>query len=363
MSGSGGARLAHRVWRSTSPLAAGLRALLLVPAAAYRAAVALRNVAYDAGVLRSWRLPRSSLGVGNIAVGGVGKTPVAAFLAGELSRRGAKPGILLRGYRGGDEAEEHRARTPGAVVVADPDRRRGAERAVAAGAEVLVLDDCLQHREVRPDALLVVLAAETAGDPMWPLPAGPWREGLRALGRGDGVVVTYKTAAADLAAATARRLAPLTRSGIGVAAGLHIARLVPLRDGTPLAAGWLDGREVVALCGIGEPTPFRSQLERLGARVRLQAYGDHHAFRPADVDAALAAAGAAGTVVTTAKDAVKLRALWPSAAPACLVAELAVRVTYGEEDLSRLLDRIGRGAHPLNHREAAGAPPDRRMPQ
>lgn len=361
--GSGGARLAHRVWRSASPLARGLRALLLVPAAAYRGVVALRNLAYDAGVLRSWRLPRASLGVGNIAVGGVGKTPVAAFLAGELARRGAKPGILLRGYRGGDEAEEHRARTPVAVVVADPDRRRGAERAVAGGAEVLVLDDCLQHREVRPDALLVVLAAETAGDPMWPLPAGPWREGLRALGRGDGVVVTYKTAAAELAAATARRLAPLTRAGIGVAAGLHIARLVPLRDGTPLAAGWLDGREVVALCGIGEPAPFRSQLERLGARVRLQAYGDHHAFRPAEVDAALAAAGATGTVVTTAKDAVKLRSLWPAAAPACLVAELAVRVTYGEADLSRLLDRIGRAAHQLNHREAAGAPPDRRMPQ
>jgi tetraacyldisaccharide 4'-kinase len=356
-----GGRLAQRVWRGTSPGARVLRALLLVPAAAYRAAVALRNAAYDVGVLRSGRLPRASLGVGNIAVGGVGKTPVAAFLAGELSRRGATPGILLRGYRGGDEAEEHRARTPGAVVVADPHRRRGAERALAEGADVLILDDCLQHREVRPDALLVVLAAETAGDPMWPLPAGPWREGLRALGRGDGVVVTYKTAAAELAAATARRLAPLTRSGIAVAAGLHIARLVPLRDGTPLAAGWLDGREVVALCGIGEPAPFRSQLERLGARVRLQAYGDHHAFRPADVDAALAAAGATGTVVTTAKDAVKLRPMWPAAAPACLVAELAVHVTYGEEDLARLLDRIGRAAHPQTPSEAAGGPPDRRM--
>lgn len=358
-----GARLAHRVWRGTDPLARVLRALLLVPAGAYRAAVALRNAAYDRRVLRSWPLPRPALGVGNLAVGGVGKTPVAAFLAGELLRRGARPGILLRGYRGGDEAGEHRARTPAAVVVADPDRRRGAERAVAGGAEALVLDDCLQHRAVRPDALLVVVAAETAGGPMWPLPAGPWREGLRALGRGDGVVVTYKAAAADAAAATARRLAPLTRSGLGVAAGLEIARLVPLAGGTPLAATWLAGREVVALCGIGEPGPFRTQLERLGARVRLHAYGDHHAFGPGDVAAAVAAAGPAGTVVTTAKDAVRLREAWPPAAPACLVAELAVRVTYGAEDLARLLDRIGRAAHPQPQREAAGVPPDPRMPQ
>ena len=358
-----GARLAHRVWRASSPAARLLRAALLVPAAGYRAAVALRNAAYDLGVLRSSRLPLAAVGVGNLAVGGVGKTPVAAFLAGELARRGARPGLLLRGYRGGDEVAEHRARTPAAVVVADPDRRRAASQAVAQGAEVLVLDDCLQHRAVRPDALLVVVAAETAGEPMWPLPAGPWREGLRALGRGDGVVVTYKTAEAEAAASVARRLAPLTGSGIGVAVALEIARLVALAGGTPLAATWLHGRVVVALCGIGEPEAFRAQLERLGARVRLHAYGDHHAYRPAEVAEALAAAGPAGTVVTTAKDAARLRPLWPAAAPACLVAELAVRVTYGEEDLARLLDRIGRAAHPPTRSVAAGTPPDHRMPQ
>jgi len=357
-----GAGLAHRLWRSRSAGGRIARALLLLPAALYRAGAGLRNAAYDAGVLRARRLPLPSLGVGNLAVGGAGKTPVAAFLAGELARRGAKPGILLRGYRGGDEAEEHRARTPGAVVVADADRGRGAARAAAEGAEVLVLDDCLQHRAVRPDALLVVVAEETAAGPMWPLPAGPWREGLRALGRGDGVVVTYKTAGAEAAAATARRLAPRTGAGIGVAAGLAIARLVPLAGGTPLAAAMLAGRDVVAACGIGEPAPFRGQLERLGARVRLMAYGDHHAWRPDEVAAIAAAAGPGGTVVTTAKDAARLRPLWPAAGPACLVAELAVRVTYGAEDLSRLLDRIGRAAHPQHQRVAAGVPPDRRMP-
>jgi len=355
------AALAHRVWRGTSPGARLARALLLLPAGAYRAGVAVRNAAYDHRVLRSWRLPRASLGVGNIAVGGVGKTPVAAYLAQELARRGAKPGILLRGYRGDDEAEEHRARTPAAVVVADPDRRRGAAQAIAAGAQVLVLDDCLQRRDLCHDALLAVVAAETAGDRKWPLPAGPWREGLGALGRCDGVVVTYKTAAADVAASTARRLAPRTRTGLGAAAGLEIARLVPMHGGTPLAAGWLCGRDVVAVCGIGEPGLFRSQLESLGARVRLSAFGDHHRYVPSDLAAAVAAAGPDGVVVTTAKDAVRLRPVWPEKAPACLIAELEVRVTYGEDALARLLDRLGRAAHPRSNPVAAVVPPDRRM--
>jgi tetraacyldisaccharide 4'-kinase len=337
------------------------RAALLAPAALYRLAVGVRNAVYDVGLLRSRPLPVPSLGVGNIAVGGVGKTPVAAYLAGNLARRGARPGILLRGYRGGEEAQEHRARTPEAVVVADPDRRRGAAEAVRAGAEVLVLDDCLQRRDLELDVMLAVVAAETAGDRMWPLPAGPWREGLGALGRCDGVVVTYKTVPADVAAAVARRLAPLTRTGLGVAAGLEIARLVPLEGGAVRAGAWLHGRDVVALCGIGEPGLFRSQLEGLGARVRVAAFGDHHRYVPTDLVAVFAASGPDGLVVTTAKDAVKLRPVWPAAAPPCFVAELDVHVMYGADPLARLLDRLGRAAHPRPNPAAAVVPPDRRM--
>lgn len=351
------AALAQVVWRSPSPWARLLRTALLVPAAVYRAGSGARNAVYDLGLRRPSRLPAPAVGIGNIAVGGVGKTPVAAHLAAELTRRGARPGILLRGYRGGDEAEEHRARTPGAVVVADPDRRRGAAAAVAAGADVLVLDDCLQRRDVACDVLLAVVAAETAGERRWPLPAGPWREGLGALGRCDGVVVTYKAAGAEAAAATARGLAPLTREGLAIAVGLDVTRLVPLRGGTPLAAKWLHGRDAVAVCGIGDPAPFRVQLERLGARVRLAAFGDHHAFTPSDLAAVLAMVGPVGVVVTTAKDAARLRPLWPATAPTCLVAELDVHVTYGEAVLARLLDQLGLAAHSRSTPEAAVAPP------
>ncbi len=338
---SGGAPLgsvARRVWYGESVGMRLARAALLVPAAFYRAGVLLRNAAYDARVLRARGLPAPSVGVGNLEAGGTGKTPVAAYLARELARRGARPGILLRGY-GGDEPTEHAEAVPGAVVVAEADRYRGAVRAVRAGATALVLDDGLQRRDVRVDVLLAVVAAESAGDRMWPLPAGPWREGLGAVGRCDGVVVTYKVAPADAAAALAGRLAPGTRQGVGVAAGLKLARFLPLTGGAPADAERLAGQDVVAVCGVGAPERFGAQLEHLGARVRLLDFGDHHAYRRGDVKAIVAAAAGA-LVVTTAKDAVKLRTLWPAEGPECLVAELEVRVTHGATELARLLDRV-----------------------
>ncbi len=339
---------ARRVWRGATAGDRLLRAALLVPGAAYRAAVALRNAAYDRGLLRAVPLPAPSVGVGNIAVGGTGKTPLAAFLAAELLRRGAKPGILLRGYRGGDEAAELTARLAEAVVVADPDRHRGAASAVARGATALVLDDCLQRRGVAVDLLLAVVAAETIGERMWPLPAGPWREGLGALGRCDAVVVTYKAAPAGKAESEALQLAGRTRRGLGIAAGLKLARFLPLTGGAPVRPETLSGRPVVALCGIGAPEAFAAQLRSLGARVTLLAFGDHHRYAAADVTAAVAAAGPDGLVVTTAKDAVKLRPLVRPPAPAWLVGELEVQVTQGADELGRLLDSAVRpGSKPL----------------
>ena len=349
--------LAQRLWRSESAWSRLLRCALLVPAGAYQAGVALRNGAYDRGLLRARPLELPSIGVGNIAVGGVGKTPLAAYLARDLARSGLRPGILLRGYGGGDETAELAERVPEAAVESDPDRRRGAARAAARGADVLVLDDCLQRRDVRVDALLAVVASETAGERRWRLPAGPWREGLGALGRCEGVVVTYKAAGAEVAADLARRLAPRTRMGIGMAAALEMARFVPLLGGAPLPPGWLTSRHVVAVCGIGAPDLFQAQLERLGARVRLLGFGDHHRYSPADLAVASAMAGPDGVLVTTAKDAVKLRRLWSTAAPSCMVAELEILVTYGERDLARILDRIRGAARRRENRTAAEVPP------
>src|SRR3989442_2969429 len=139
------------------------------------------------------RLPRPAVAVGNGAVGGAGKTPVAAWIAGFYAGRGRTPAVLLRGY-GGDEPKVHERLVPGAVVVADPDRVAGAARALAAGADVIVLDDAFQTLGVARDLNLALVSAEIARQVPWLLPAGPWREPAPALGRADGFLVTRQRA-------------------------------------------------------------------------------------------------------------------------------------------------------------------------
>jgi tetraacyldisaccharide-1-P 4'-kinase len=112
----------------------------------------------------------------------------------------------------------------------------------------------------------------------------------------------------------------------------------------------------VALCGIGEPRAFAAQLAALGAlEVALLAHGDHHHYVAADVAEALRVAGSDGVVVTTGKDAVKLRGLWPCGAAVCLVAGLAVEISGEEDRLARLLDRLS-GARRTDSLGAARSP-------
>lgn len=348
---------ARAVWEGRSAWAAAARGALLAPAALYRGGVAVRNAAYDLSILASRPLPAPSVGVGNLSVGGTGKTPLCRFLATELARRDCRVGVLLRGY-GGDEALEYGEALPQTVVVADADRLRGAAEAVRRGADVLVLDDCLQRRDVRPAAMLAVVSAESAGRARWPLPAGPWREGVGALRRADAVLVTRKSAPPSEAAALAAGLALRTRENVGLVAELFPAHLLPLPGGAPAPTEMLRGREVVALCGIGAPGTFASQLRDLGAeRVGLLAFGDHHAYAARDVAAALATAGPGGVVVTTAKDAVKLRRLWPETAPPCWVVALGVRVADPTGYLARVLDTVAGARRPIS--QAADGPSGR----
>lgn len=350
-------RAARWVWCSPAPLASLARGALLLFAGAFRASVAVRNAAYDGGLLPVRRLPLPSLGIGNLEVGGTGKTPLASWVAAELRRRGARPGIILRGY-GGDEAAEHAAALPEAVVEADPDRVAASARAARSGASVLVLDDCLQRRAVRVDAMLAVVSADTWGRPprRWPLPAGPWREGLGALGRCDLVVVTCKAAEAEAASTLAAELAPRTRGRSGVVADLALSALVPLAGGPGRAPRSLRGLRVLAVCGIGEPEAFRAQLERTGASVRLQAFGDHHAYVAGDLAQIGGSAAGCDFVVTTGKDAVKLRGRWPPQAPPCLVAVLEVQITCGAGELGALLDRVATAARRTPSEAAAASP-------
>lgn len=254
------------------------------------------------------RPPRPVIVVGNLTVGGGGKTPVVSALCGILEDAGFSAAIISRGYgarsgkmprRIGPDSDPARdgdepvllARATGCPVWVCRRRDAALEAAVAGGADVVVSDDGLQNRSLpRSFEICVIDAARGFGNRQL-LPAGPLRQPMRRLDDVD--VVLCK--------------GPAGKFGPGDLPGLPFELLV---EGFAElgAARWhapdhLAGREVDAVCGIANPESFFDTLENLGLSVRRHAFADHHAYRTADLS------GLAGPLVVTEKDAVKLERL------------------------------------------------------
>jgi len=333
--------VAQWLWWSKAAPARAVRGVLLPFAFAYRTVMSARAKAYRRGWLRRRSLPLPSVAIGNLAVGGAGKTPFAAWTAAYFARRGARPGILLRGYRG-DEQAVHQRLVPDAIVVANPDRVTGAATARAAGAQVLVLDDAYQRLDVARDVNVALVSTESAPPRhvAWPLPAGPWREDWSALGRADVIVVTRRRAAI----AESRRLVARIRERwpAAIVGSVHFVLdgLVGLRSGRRIELGVLAKQRVVVAAGIADPASFAAQVRAAGASVQLMAYQDHHDYPPGDVARLAQAAKGADYVVVTEKDAVKLRGRWPADAPEPLVAELALRWELNGDAVEGVLEGV-----------------------
>jgi tetraacyldisaccharide 4'-kinase len=298
------------VWYGDSLGARLGRAGLWPAEQAYGAVVRLRGALYDRGLLDALEAPVAVLAIGNVTVGGTGKTPIAAWAVTRLRALGATPAIVLRGY-GGDEPLVHQMLNPGTRVVCDPDRVRGARAAHAAGADCVVLDDAFQHRRLARTADWVLVAAERVARTTHMLPAGPLREPLGALSRADVAIVTRKVASAAEAARVAEQLEATAHIPAAV---VHLApsALVNARDGTSRALTTVRDARLVAVAAVGAPEAFFTQLRELGASdVREIAFRDHHAFTVADAQRIVQAGARADAVVCTLKDAVKLAPLWP----------------------------------------------------
>ncbi len=332
-----GHRFLRWLWTSRRVDARLARLSLLPAAGLWSTLMSARRLAYRRGWMETHDLPLPAVSVGNLSVGGSGKTPLAGWIARHYVKSGHKPGILLRAYQGGDEAAVHRHDVPEAIVVADADRESGARRAVAEGADVLILDDAFQRLDVWRDYNIALVAAETERAVRWPLPAGPWREGRGALDRADAVIVTRKRADRDTAWALADDLTTRVRGPVGVV-HLHLYRLEGLVSGRAVDAPLLAGKRVVAASGIADPDAFVAQVKATGALVQVATWRDHHDFRDEDVAWLAKAARKSDHVVVTRKDAVKLRHRWPASIPEPLVAVLDLVWERGEEDIIRGLD-------------------------
>lgn len=303
-------RLVRRLWRRRSWKARAARTALLPLSALYGLGVTLRAMPYRLGIARERPLPLPAIAVGNLSVGGTGKTPLTAWIAAECRVAGRRPGILLRGY-GRDEVMLHRHLVPEAVVVANPDRAAGAALARMQGANVLVLDDAFQVLDTARDLNITLLAAEQARVSPWLLPAGPWREGWGALRRADLLIVTRKRADAATANALAERLQARWPHKSVAVVRLGLTGLVGMRSGSAMAVDALRGRRVVVAAAIADPESVAVQVRAAGATVQLVAFQDHHEYTAMDVVRLVQAAAEADYLVVTEKDAVKLRALWP----------------------------------------------------
>jgi tetraacyldisaccharide 4'-kinase len=274
---------------------------------AFGAVLAVRRHLYRSGLLRVNRLPVPVVVVGNLSVGGTGKTPLTAWLVQRLVDAGAQPGIASRGYgaapsrgvvvvdldsdpaRVGDEPLLLR-RLTGVPVCVAADRSAAARRLVQEGCDLVVCDDGLQHLALGRDIELAVIDGRRGLGNGALLPAGPLRDPKSRLASVDAAIVNGGDGDIEGLAIAPRVLRMQLEAG----------DLQSLSGAGTRPVDWLQGRDVHAVTGIGNPQRFFAQLRGLGARVREHAFPDHHAFVAADVrfDDDL-------PVLMTAKDAVK----------------------------------------------------------
>lgn len=346
----------------------------LVPAEGiFGAAAGLRRNLYGRGVLRSVAAPIPVVSVGNLAVGGAGKTPVTIHLVHELQRRGLRVAVLSRGYGGsgrgarvvsrgegslldaadaGDEPVLIARRCPGALVLVGADR---AELATIAakdlGAEIAVLDDGFQHLRLQRDLDIVVLDGAAPFGNGRLLPRGPLREGKEALGRAhlgwiakcdEGRSVDVEGAAREV---EARIGLPPVRSRY------RVSRLLSADLQRELPVDSLEGSSVLLLAGLARPDSFRRTLQRAGARVVAEVlFPDHHAFRPREIEGVLARARIVGVdrICCTEKDAVRLPPQIRGDERVAVV-QIRTEVVAGADLLSAALDElatVARGRRP-----------------
>ncbi len=334
-------RWLEKIWYGLTPW----HVVLLPLSILFGLVAALRRVLYRAGLLRAIRLPVPVIVVGNISVGGTGKTPLVLWLADFLRQQGYHPGIVSRGYGGGIQGvvavDIHSdpavvgdeplllARKSGCPVWVGRDRVAAGNALLRAHPEcdVLVSDDGLQHYRLDRDLEIVVVDGERKFGNGLLLPAGPLREGVSRLGSVDAVVVNGGSLKAAM---RLRNEFEMSLEG-GV---FYNLRQPEMRA----RAADFGGKKLHAVAGIGNPQRFFAHLRRLGLAFEEHAFPDHCVFRPQDLDY-----GDADALLMTEKDAVKCAGFADERYWA-LAVEAILPPAFGQTMLQKLRDIDGRQA-------------------
>jgi tetraacyldisaccharide 4'-kinase len=375
-------RLLHDAWWRLattvprSPLDRLFAGLLQGAADVYGLGVRARNAAYDRGWARRVRLGCPVISVGNLTVGGTGKTTCVRYLAEKLRQQGRRVAILSRGYgervaapyslmaKGGRlfcDDQPMDASSNGRTLSDEPQllaaaleevpvlvgRRREQTGRMALERfhpDVIVLDDGFQHRRLARDCEIVLVSARM---PLggWPLlPRGPMREPLASLRRADVIMLTKADESLPLLGALRERLRAVQPSAVLVTAAHEPASLREA-SGATIGLDRLAQSRVGLVSSIGDPDGFEHTIRRQGAGVTMHlAYPDHHRYTAEEWSAALAAIAGSGAcaLVTTEKDATRLRPFLQSSAAPLPIWILGVKLTIldGEEALDARLARL-----------------------
>jgi tetraacyldisaccharide 4'-kinase len=299
--------------------------------------------------------------VGNLVVGGTGKTPVTKWIARVLAGAGLSPAVISRGYGGerkgpeavvpgagaarlyGDEPVMLALEQPGVPVVVGRDRwKAGVEAAKNCGAKVLVADDAFQHRRLGRDLDIVVVDAARLFGNGRIFPGGPLREPVASLARADVVFLTRVAAAGEALAERRALLASLAPAAVFVETDIIPSRW--RHFGPDMEASGPPEGGVFAFCGLANPGDFNRTLEEAGCLISGgRSYPDHHRYGRGDMESLARAADRSGAAaaVTTAKDAVRIES-WPGRLP-LLVLDVELKFVTGEVRFREMIHAAGRG--------------------
>lgn len=355
-------RLTHRIWQRQG-FSGVLGWLVLTPLSlTFSFFVRSRNLLYNLRLLRAKQtLALKVISVGNLTVGGTGKTPLVLWLAQALQNRGHKVGIVTRGYKGkntgvtvvgtagqsnaipaevGDETVML-ARAFAGVVIAGRDRVAAARIAQERfGVEVIILDDGFQHRRLGRNVDLLLIHGTTGVGNGWLLPAGPLREPVSATCRADLVLISKGNKQQNWVRRIVKKGKPV-----------FYGELTPSALVSPVQRKWqelpladLIGKRVVAVTGVADPLPFYRSLQEWEVEVaEIREFPDHHAYTQADWQTISLAGQKYDLIVTTEKDLVKLEQ-FPFAAGKLVALRVHMEVEYADELLNVIERQLGMAA-------------------
>lgn len=329
-----------------------VKAVLWVLSFVFGGILLLRKALYQARIAPAYRLTKPVISIGNLTVGGTGKTPLVAYIAGLLVKKGLQPVILTRGYMGrvsgvkgneSDEAAVLRGELPDVPVLVGADRVKNAKHFIKDHAvDVFLMDDGFQHWRLKRDLDIVTVDAANPWGNGCLLPRGILREPKSALARADLFVLTRSDQGKERLTAIKNDLHKQNARAPIVEAVHRPVCLCEIHSGTAYDLHMIREKKVYAVSSIGAPDAFIRTLTGLGAQVQERRdFSDHHRYTPKDIQEIVKSCVAAGIsfIVTTEKDAVKLRH-WAGEIPQGLrVISLVIKIDiiHGED---RLVERI-----------------------